>query len=131
MHLEKNVFENIINTVIEVKGKAKDNIKARIDITLFCHRKNMKLVYVRSWVVKPKVSFALDKNAYLLVYQWLKSLCFFDRYVLNISRLVNSEDCKLYGIKNHDCHMFTHSISLSRFISKWDIRCTHGDQLFI
>jgi len=63
MHIEKNVFENIINTVIEVKGKAKGNIKARIDITLFCHRKNMKLVYVRSRVVKPKVSFALDKNA--------------------------------------------------------------------
>jgi hypothetical protein len=46
-----------------VKGKTKDNIKTIMNITLFCHRKNMKLVYYRSRVVKPKSSFALEKNA--------------------------------------------------------------------
>jgi hypothetical protein len=70
------MFENIFNTVIDVKGKTKDNIKARKDITLFCHRKNTKLVNVVSRVTKPKASFTLDKNTQLLVYQWLKSLCF-------------------------------------------------------
>jgi len=44
MHIEKNVFENIFNIVIDVKGKTKDNIKARLDVALFCNRKNMKLV---------------------------------------------------------------------------------------
>jgi len=63
MHMEKNVFENIFNMIMDVKRKTKDNIKARMDIALFCHRKNMKLVYVGSWVAKLKVSFALDKNA--------------------------------------------------------------------
>ena len=29
MHMEKNMFENIFNTVMDVKGKTKDNIKAR------------------------------------------------------------------------------------------------------
>ena len=44
----KNVFllfmliENIFNTVMNVKGKTKDNIKARIDIALFGHRKNIE-----------------------------------------------------------------------------------------
>jgi hypothetical protein len=32
MHIEKNVFENIFNMVINMKGKSKDNIKARMDI---------------------------------------------------------------------------------------------------
>jgi hypothetical protein len=63
MYIEKNVFENILNTVIDVKGKTNDNIKTIMNITLFCHRKNMKLVYYRSRVVKPKASFALEKNA--------------------------------------------------------------------
>jgi len=63
MHMEKNVFENIFNMIMDVKRKTKDNIKARMDIALFCHRKNMKLVYVGSRVAKLKVSFALDKNA--------------------------------------------------------------------
>jgi len=41
MHIEKNVFKNIFNTVMDVKGKTKDNFKAKIDIALFCNYKNM------------------------------------------------------------------------------------------
>jgi hypothetical protein len=63
MHKENNVSVNIFNTVMNMKGKTKDNIKARMNVALFCHRKNMELVYARSWVAKPKASFALDKNA--------------------------------------------------------------------
>jgi hypothetical protein len=95
---------------MDVKGKTKDNIKARMDITLFCHRKNMELVYVGSPVTKLKAIFALDKNAQLLMYQWLKSLCFFYGHVSNISRLVNLLDCRLYGMKSHDCHMFIQTL---------------------
>jgi hypothetical protein len=69
MHIEKNVFENIFNMVMDVKGKTKDNIKAKMDIMLFYHRKNMDLVYDMSRVTKPKASFTLDKNAQLLIYQ--------------------------------------------------------------
>jgi hypothetical protein len=46
MHIEKNVFENTFNTVMDVKGKTKDNIKARMNISLFCHHKNIELFYV-------------------------------------------------------------------------------------
>jgi hypothetical protein len=45
MHIKKNMFENIFNTVIDVKRKTKDNIKARLDIALYCNRKNIELVY--------------------------------------------------------------------------------------
>jgi hypothetical protein len=34
MHIEKNMFENIFNMIMDVKGKTKDNIKARMDIAL-------------------------------------------------------------------------------------------------
>jgi len=76
MHIKKNVFKNIFNMVMDMKEKTKDNMKARIDIPLFCHRKNMKLVYNESRVIKPKASFTLDKNAKLFFYQWIKDLCF-------------------------------------------------------
>ena len=45
MHIEKNMFENIFNTIMDVKGKTNNNIKARLDIALFCNRKNMELVF--------------------------------------------------------------------------------------
>jgi hypothetical protein len=100
MHIEKNVFENIFNTVMDVKRKTKDNIKARLDIALFCNRKNMELVCDGSRVAKPRASFMLEKNAQLLVYKWLKSLHFPDGHALNISRLVNMKECRLYGMKS-------------------------------
>jgi len=69
MHIEKNMFENIFNIVMDVKGKTKDNIKARLDIALFCNRQNMELVCDGSLVAKPRASFVLEKNAQLLVYK--------------------------------------------------------------
>ncbi|KAG8366059.1 hypothetical protein BUALT_Bualt17G0036600 [Buddleja alternifolia] len=32
MHIEKNMFDNVFNTVMDVKGKTKDNVKARLDL---------------------------------------------------------------------------------------------------
>jgi len=110
MHIEKNVFENIFNTIIDVKGKTKDNIKSRLDVALFCNRKNMELVYDGSRVAKPRASFVLEKNAQLLVYKWLKSLRFLNRHVSNISRLVNTKECRLYRMKSHNCHVFIQTL---------------------
>jgi len=71
----------------------------------------MELVINGSRVAKSKASSTLEKNAQLLVYQWLKILRFLDGYALKISRLVNLEECRLtlcrlYGMKSHDCHVF-------------------------
>lgn len=59
----------------------RDNMKAIMDIRLFYHRKNMKLVSDGPQVTKSKASSALNNNAQLLVYQWRKSLYFPDGYV--------------------------------------------------
>jgi len=97
-----------------VKEKTNNNIKARLDIALFCNRKNMELVCDGSRVAKLRASLVLEKNTQL-VYKWLKSLRFVDGHASNISMLVNTEECRLHGMKSHDCHVHanTHSISLS------------------
>jgi len=63
-----------------------------------------------SRVAKPRVSFVLEKNAQLLVYKWLKSLRFLDGHASNISRLVNMEECRLFGMKSHDCNVFMQTL---------------------
>jgi len=95
---------------MDVKGKTKDNIKVGLDLALFCNHKNMELVCDGSRVTKPRASFVSKKNAQLLIYKWLKSLCFLDRHASNISRLVNTEECRLYGMKSHDYHMFMQTL---------------------
>jgi hypothetical protein len=49
MHIEKNMFENIFNTVMDVKGKTKDNIKARLDVALCRTSENPRGVGWRSF----------------------------------------------------------------------------------
>jgi hypothetical protein len=110
MHIEKNVSENIFNTIMDVKGKTKDNIKARLDVALFYNRQNIELVCDKSRVANSRASFVLEKNIQLIVYKWLKSLCFPDGHASNISRLVNMEECRLYGMKSHDCHVFMQTL---------------------
>jgi len=52
----------------------------------------------------------LEKNTQLLVYKRLKSLRFPDGHASNISRLVNTEECRLYGMRSHDCHVFMQTL---------------------
>jgi len=54
---------------MDVTGKTKDTIKARLDVALFCNRQNIELVRDESRVAKPKASFVLEKNPQLLVYK--------------------------------------------------------------
>jgi len=95
---------------MDEKGKTKDNIKTRLDLTLFCNHKNMELVFDGSLVAKPRTSFVLEKKAQLLVYKWLKSLRFPDGHASNMLRLVIMEECRLYEMKSHDCHMFMQTL---------------------
>jgi len=40
MHIEKNVFEQIVNTIMNVEGKSKDDINSRKDLAIHCkHRR--------------------------------------------------------------------------------------------
>jgi len=43
MHIEKNYFDNLFNIMMNVKGKTKDNPKARMDIKKYCRRKELWL----------------------------------------------------------------------------------------
>ncbi|PKU68400.1 hypothetical protein MA16_Dca019175 [Dendrobium catenatum] len=43
MHIEKNIFDNIFNTFMDIKDKSKDNIKVKLDLKEICRRKALKL----------------------------------------------------------------------------------------
>ncbi|KAL8090291.1 hypothetical protein AgCh_039676 [Apium graveolens] len=60
MHVEKNVFENIFNTIMAIEGKTKDNSKARADIVIICRRPELEIdVVTRKY---PKSCYSLDKK---------------------------------------------------------------------
>ncbi|CAH9096101.1 unnamed protein product [Cuscuta europaea] len=43
MHTEKNVFDNIFNTLMGVKGKTKDGLMSRKDVALYCSRPGIEV----------------------------------------------------------------------------------------
>jgi len=63
MHIEKNIFENIINTIIDVHEKIEDNVKSRMDVTDICDRQELHLQpSLSDKTVKPKAKFVLPMN---------------------------------------------------------------------
>ncbi|XP_043807688.1 uncharacterized protein LOC122722094 [Manihot esculenta] len=108
MHIEKNVFENIFNTVMNVEGKTKDNIKSRKNLNEICRRLELKKDPISGKY--PKASYCLDKQSKIILCDWLKTLKFLDGYVSNLGRCVDSRKLRLFGMKSHDCHVFMQQI---------------------
>ncbi|KAG8362941.1 hypothetical protein BUALT_BualtUnG0021300 [Buddleja alternifolia] len=106
MHIEKNMFDNVFNTVMDVKGKTKDNVNARLDLQNICKRRHLELKEVNGKYIKPKASYTLTKEEQLMVLKWIKNLRLPDGYASNLARCVNLDDCSLHGMKSHDCHVF-------------------------
>jgi len=46
MHIEKNVFEQIMNTVMNVKDEIKDDLNARKDMLTHCKYKRLNICIV-------------------------------------------------------------------------------------
>jgi hypothetical protein len=63
------VFDNIFNTVMDMKRETENNKKVRMDVALYCHHENIKLVIDEFRIIKPKATFVLDKDASLFVYE--------------------------------------------------------------
>ena len=63
MHIEKILFDNIFNTMMNVSGKTKDNEKARMDLTLYCRRKDLELKSGDNGkLLKPKENYTLTAD---------------------------------------------------------------------
>jgi hypothetical protein len=117
MHIEKNVFENVFNTVMDVKGKSKDNVKARMDLADICKRRELELHYSSEGkLIKPKAKYSFTIEQKRTVCEWVKQLKMPDGYASNLSRCVDMREGKLFGMKSHDCHVFMERLLPIAFI---------------
>ncbi|KAL0734616.1 hypothetical protein Bca4012_010826 [Brassica carinata] len=104
MHIEKNFFDNTINTLLNVPGKKKDNKNSRLDLPALCSRKEL---HIKSNGQMPVPIFRLSAEAKAALFKWVASdVKFSDGYVSNLSRCVEKGQ-KFSGMKIHDCHVFT------------------------
>lgn len=104
MHIEKNVCDNIINTLLNNGKKSKDNLKARRTLEEIGVRKHLWPIVRESGTTRlPAAPYNLSNDAKDRFCDILGNIKFPDGYASNISRCVLKR--KLAGLKSHDCHV--------------------------
>ncbi|XP_061371520.1 uncharacterized protein LOC133314095 [Gastrolobium bilobum] len=108
MHIEKNVCDNIIYTLLNDSAKSKDHMNARKDL--------------KEWDCKPDLwpdangryppaMYTMTnqgKKAFLCT---LKNISVPDGFASNISRCIDVEPLRFNGmLKSHDCHILMHQL---------------------
>ena len=105
MHIEKNVYESIINTLLNVTGKTKDGLKSRLDLKEMGIRTALHPEERGNRTYLPAALHTLSKNEKQIFCRRLFSLKVPDGYGSNIRNCVLMEQLKLVGLKSHDCPM--------------------------
>ena len=105
MHIEKNVCDNLIGTLLNIKHKSKDSEASRNDMMEMGIRLDLApQVGVKRTYLPPSV-FTLTKAEKRKVLGSLLSMKLPYGHASNIKNCVSMADAKLFGLKSHDCHI--------------------------
>jgi hypothetical protein len=106
MYVTKNVFDNIIGTLLNMLRKSKDRLKSCTDLVQFELRPELHPIS------RPNGKYFLPPTSYTLTAKEKKAFCQCLRGVRvptgfssNISKLVSMNDLSMYGYNSHDCHV--------------------------
>lgn len=106
MHIEKNVCDNILGTLLGLDGKSKDNLSARLDLKEMNIREDLHAEQQPSGkFYLPPALFKMSRSEIKLFLEVLESIMVHDGYCGNISKCVKSAEGKISGLKTHDCHV--------------------------
>ncbi|KAI5343983.1 hypothetical protein L3X38_011860 [Prunus dulcis] len=106
MHVEKNVFDTLVGTILDIEGKTKDTIKARLDLERMGIRRGLWMNMDSDKARRDLAFFSMKPNDKKEFLKFVSSVKFPDGYASNIARCVNVDEGKFTGLKSHDCHVF-------------------------
>ncbi|XP_063936179.1 uncharacterized protein LOC108203846 [Daucus carota subsp. sativus] len=107
MHIEKNLCDKILGTLLNIGGKTKDHLNARMDMEQMGIRKILhpikcgdnKKVEIRA------ATFDMTKKEKEIFCSVFMNAKFPHGSVSNISRFVHMKERKIVGYKSHDAHV--------------------------
>ncbi|XP_020266948.1 uncharacterized protein LOC109842490 [Asparagus officinalis] len=106
MHIEKNVCDNIVGTLLDIPGKTKDHVKARFDLQKMGIRRDLHPVQSADGrrVTFAKACFSMTSQEKEMFCKVLADAKVPHGCASNISRCVNVREKKISGYKTHDAH---------------------------
>lgn len=105
MHIEKNICNSIVGTLLSIDGKSKDNFNSRLDLQAMGIRDQLHPIQRENRVILPAACYSLTSNEKKEFCKFLKEVKVPDGYASNISRCVQVNERKIFGLKSHDCHV--------------------------
>nr|XP_009776104.1 PREDICTED: uncharacterized protein LOC104225927 [Nicotiana sylvestris] len=110
IHIEKNICDSILGTLLEIDGKSKDHVNSRYDLQEMGKRKELQPIQdvVSGTISLAKACFYMnpeEKRRFCTVFKNAKlpKGC-----ASNISRCVHEKEMKISEFKSHDAHFIMH-----------------------
>ncbi|GKE88816.1 zinc finger, PHD-type containing protein [Tanacetum coccineum] len=105
MHIEKNVLEAILNTLL-MNDKSKDTAKARQDLQMLGIRSGLWLGQTKNGkCLKPQAAYSFTPENQKKFCQFIKGVKLPDGFGSCFKHKVTDNDTNITGLKSHDCHI--------------------------
>ncbi|CAM8928535.1 unnamed protein product [Rhodiola kirilowii] len=108
MHIEKNVFDNILGTILGLEGKTKDDVRARDGLQQLNVREHLWIKRNGSSSNKDKISqapYTVLPEQRREILEWIKDVKYPHGYAGSLKGKINVNEKKFIGLKTHDCHV--------------------------
>ncbi|XP_074356779.1 uncharacterized protein LOC141696552 [Apium graveolens] len=110
MHIEKNICESLLGTLLNIPGKTKDRESVRLDMDDMGIRTELRPKTPGKKEKVPLASWNLSNAEKKVVCSSFLQMKLPDGFCSNIKNLVNMEKLRLVGMKSHDCHTILHQL---------------------
>ena len=112
MHIEKNVFDNIVGTLLDIPGKTKDHNNARLDLVALGLKPHLHpyLSDDGNHMLFPPAPYTMGNEEKDLFLKVIKETKLPSGYASNIGRCVQVKERKFAGYKTHDAHVVLHHL---------------------
>lgn len=112
MHIEKNICDSILGTLLDIPGKTKDHINARLDLKDMGIRTELHPIpsNSRQRMILAKACFSMTAHEKEIFCSVLKDAKLPQGCASNISRCVDITGKKISGYKSHDAHFIMHHL---------------------
>jgi hypothetical protein len=122
MHIEKNICENIVWTLLKVEGKTKDTMNAWLDLHDMNIRPQYHGVQQGTSLKFLEAHYVMTEKQRAKFCKFLKGVKFSDGYVANLAKSISADGTKAFAkLRTHTCHVLLQRIipaSLRGFVPK-------------
>ena len=105
MHIEKNVCDSLLGTLLAHPHKSKDTDNARRDLEKLGIRHELHLFEDGNKLMKLAADYTFSEVNRRKFCHFIRSVKFPDGFASNLSKNVAQNDSRLLGLKSHDCHL--------------------------